>query len=59
MLRHNQMDYLRDRIAFEDDLALTASTREARQIHADLAMQYRAELANLKARQMRRFAGIG
>lgn len=51
MFRHDQTAYLRDQIAAEDRLAQTAPTMEARRIHAELAIYYRAELRTLKARQ--------
>lgn len=57
MVRHSQLDYLRERIATEDRLAEHGETLEARRHHAELAIYYRAEMRALKARQMEIFAG--
>jgi hypothetical protein len=52
MLRHSQIDYLRQQIAAEDERARTGETLEKRRIHAELAFYYRTELRALKARQL-------
>lgn len=49
MQSHDQAEYLGERIAFEDRVAALARSREARRIHAELAMHYRSELALLRA----------
>jgi hypothetical protein len=49
MQKHDQAEYLGERIAFEDRVAALARSRAARRIHAELAMHYRCELALLRA----------
>jgi len=49
MQNHDQVEYLGERIAFEDRVAALARSRAARHIHAELAMHYRSRLALLQA----------
>jgi hypothetical protein len=43
-MRHNQMDYLRHRVEAEEQAASASKSVEARQVHAELALRYRAEI---------------